>query len=435
MEFLTTGEKVKLIRKQLKMKQHDLQDENITRGLISMIEINKRELQHDVAIKFIEKFKKRAISIGVTLNIDENYLLRSPIEDAEIYCLEKIENNNIGDIFDELIQISDEFKLATVKAIAYKKFGDAYFNKGHYIESFVNYTNAIDIYKDIKQDKTIPYIYWRIALCKANLLQYKEALSYFNLSRHYALVYNHAEVKEFSLYHIAKCYKKLNKIDLAKIHINNYLSICNKDENFNYYVYANILKANCYEIEEQFDTVIYIYKCLIDEISDLKSPLLGIIYNNLGLAYFHKDDFRTSMNYFEMAEKLRGEIDKANLSHTLIEKSIVLSKQGLYFETIETLELGLINAESYNDIEYLVKGNYMLADIYVILNDTQNLEKVYLRITDLLKNTNSIDLILIYNKLSSMYLNQNNITESKRYLLLSENFLNKNRNLLYHGNI
>lgn len=435
MKFLTQGEKIKALRTKLYMNQQDLVSENITRPFISMIEIGKRNLTYDTANTLIEKFMVKAKELEINLDVDIAYLLRSQSEDANIYCLEKLKNNNICDIFDELIQISDQFDLLDVKAKIYRKMGDSWFDKSDYIEAFINYTNAIDIYKDIKRNKTITYIYWKIALCKAKLLQYREALSYFNLSRDYAVFYNDIDMNEISLYNIAKCYKKLNKIDLAKVHINNYLCICDKDKNFNYYVYANILKANCYEIEEQFNTVIDIYKCLVDEISDSKSPLLGIIYNNLGLAYFHKDNFKTSISYFEMAEKLRCEIDKANLSHTLIEKSIVFSKQGLYVESIKALELGLINAENYNDIEYLVKGNYMLADIYKILNDIQNLEKVYLKITDLLKNTNSIDLILIYNKLSNMYLDQNNIIESKRYLLLSEDFIVKNSDLLYHGNI
>lgn len=41
MKFITPGKKLKSTRKYLKMSQKDLVDENITRGLISMIEIEK----------------------------------------------------------------------------------------------------------------------------------------------------------------------------------------------------------------------------------------------------------------------------------------------------------------------------------------------------------------------------------------------------------
>jgi tetratricopeptide (TPR) repeat protein len=435
MVFLTQGEKIKMLRKKLKMNQQDLVSERITRPFISMLESGKRRLTYITADAIIKKFNKRAEELGISFEEDVNFLLRSKSEDAYIYCLKKLKNNNINVIIDEILHICDEFNLMEIKSAALKTMGDWYFDKKKYTDAFIKYTNAVDICKDIKQNNDAPYLYWRCALCKANLLQYKEALFYFQLSHHYGSIYDDSYIKDISLYHIAKCYKKLSKINLAKAYINNYLTVCNKNENFKYYIYAIILKANCYEIEEKFDTVIDIYMNLINEISDSRSPFLGLIYNNLGLAYYYKADFKKSMTYFEMAEWLRKTMDKANLSHTLIEKSIVLSKQGLYDKAVETIEAGIIEAKKYNDVEYLVKGNYMLADIYSALNDTGRLEEAYLRIADLLKNTHSIDLILIYNKLSIMYLVQNKINKSNMYLMLSNDLINKNGKLLYNVNI
>ena len=435
MIFLTQGKKIKALRSKLYMNQQDLVSENITRPLISMIELGKRNLTYDAANSIIKKFNKKANKLGINLDVDIDYLLRSQFDDANIYCLEKLENNNIDEIFDEVMQISIEYNLLEVKSVAYKAKGDSCFDKKNFVESFINYINAIDIYKDINQNEDIPYLYWKSALSKAHLLQYKEALSYFNLSRHYSLLYNNTEIKDISLYHIAKCHMMLDDLNLARIHLNHYLSICNKDENFNYYVNAHILKANCYEIEKNFDIAIDIYKSLLKEFIHSKISSLGIIYNNLGLAYSYKNGFQTSIEYFEMAIKFRAEHDKANLSHTLIEKSIVLLQQELYSRAIKTLKLGLKYAEAYNDLEYLVKGNYLMARIYDTVNDTHNLEKSYLKIADLLKDTNSGDLILIYNELASMYLNKNNIIKANYYLLLSKDLINKIPNLLYYKNI
>jgi tetratricopeptide (TPR) repeat protein len=435
MKFLTQGEKIRVLRARLNMKQQDLTSENITRPFISMIEVGKRNLTYDTANSIIEKFNSKASELDINLDIDTHYLLRSQSEDASIYCLEKLKNNAIDEIFNQIMEISSKFNLLEIKSAAYKAMGDSYFDKKNFMESFINYINSIDIYKNLNKNKDIPYLYWKSALCKAYLLQYKEALYYFSLSRHYSLLYNDTKTKDISLYHIAKCYMKLNDINLAMIHVNNYLSICNKDENFSYYVNANILKANCYEIETKFDAAIHIYKSLIEEIMDSQITQLGIVYNNLGLAYSHKNDFETSIEYFEMAIKFRTEHDKANLSHTLIEKSTVLLYQELYFDSIETLKLGLKYAEACNDLEYLVKGNYLIAHIYDILNDNDNLEKTYLKIADLLKDTDSNDLILIYNELASMYLNKNNIVEANRHLFLSKKVINKNSNLLYYKNI
>lgn len=153
MDFLTTAEKLKATRKFLKMKQEDLVDENLTRGLISMIEIGKREISNNVAEKIYNKFKLKAIKLDIELKIDSDFLLRTPSEDAKLYCTKKIhEINTDEDIKDikEIIEIADKFNLFKVKAMAYGKLGEYYFDKKDYNESFLNYNHAINIFINIK---------------------------------------------------------------------------------------------------------------------------------------------------------------------------------------------------------------------------------------------------------------------------------------------
>ena len=96
MEFLTPGQKIRNIRIKLNMNQQDLVSENITRPLISMIETGKRNLTYDTANTIMGKFNKKAKKLGIDLNIDIDYLLRHQYEDANIYCLQKLKNNNIN---------------------------------------------------------------------------------------------------------------------------------------------------------------------------------------------------------------------------------------------------------------------------------------------------------------------------------------------------
>ncbi|AIS51996.1 TPR-repeat-containing protein [Thermoanaerobacter kivui] len=67
--FLTPGERVKKIRKMLKMKQRGLQSENITRGFLSMIESNRTTMSRETASIIAEKFNKRARELGIDLLI------------------------------------------------------------------------------------------------------------------------------------------------------------------------------------------------------------------------------------------------------------------------------------------------------------------------------------------------------------------------------
>jgi transcriptional regulator with XRE-family HTH domain len=150
MEFLTSAEKLKATRKYLKMRQEDLVDENLTRGLISMIEIGKREITKNVAIMLYNKFEEKAKNLNIELKIDNNYLLRSPSEDAELYCLKNLNEINKDIHINEIIEIANKFELSKVKVIAYSKLGEYYYNRKNYNLAFVNYNYAIDIFKNIK---------------------------------------------------------------------------------------------------------------------------------------------------------------------------------------------------------------------------------------------------------------------------------------------
>lgn len=420
MKFLTPGQKLKSTRKYLNMSQKDLTDEKITRGLISMIEIGKRDLTNSVALKFVEKFKKKAKELDITLEIDNEFLLRAPSEDAELYCSKKLKEINEDNDINKIIEIADKFNLLNIKAIGYSELGEYYFNKKDYDEAFFNYNNSIDSLKNLKQTEKIPYLYLKMGLCKGILLNYTEAVSFFNLSMHYSKLYNDKNIMKRSIYNCAKCYVALNKVENALENIKTFLTLFNKKDDFTSYINANILKANCYEAIENFDSAIDIYTSLLNEDIDYTDFSLGYIYNNLGLAYSNKNDFNNSLKYFNKAEKFRTNIDKETLSHTLIEKSDVFIKQGLYKDAIALIESGLKLADSFGDYEYLIIGNYRLIHIYESLNDLANLKKIYLNNISLFNELNrDSELISIYTKLAILYLDEDNVKEAKKFLLMS----------------
>jgi len=416
MKFLTPNEKIKDTRKFLKMKQDDLQDENVSRGLIGMIETNQRSLAKNVAIKLARKFNEKAKYLGIKFEIDEDFLLRSPSEDAELYCLKQLEASILN---EEILEIACKFNLLEIKASFYSKKADFYLETNDYNNAFINYNDSIAIYKDIKLNHIIPHLYFQIGICKARACKYSDALSYFNICQRYSVMYKDTKTQHLVLYDIALCYKKINEFELSLDTIEEYLLFESKKDSF--YFYANILKANCYEAIGKYDTVVEIYNGLLTEISNAQDPLLGYIYNNLGAVYLNKEDFTTSLEYFGKAEKLRLGVDKNNLSHTLIDKSEVYFRQHLYGEAIKVAELGLSSAEYYKDYDYLLKGNYMLLHIYESMNDLLNLKKVYFVIANLLKaNNNFSELASIYVKLSLIYINEKDIEKAKECLILSQ---------------
>lgn len=419
MDFLTMGEKVRKLREQLDLNQEDLQTEKVSRGLISMIETGKRDVSYATAIKLAEKFKQKADKLNIILNVDADYLMRSPNEDAELYCLGQLKDDEISQSkINEILQLSEEYDLISIRAKTYFKMGQINEEKKNYEDACKNYEDAIKIYKTMGKDKELGQIYIRLGICKGKNLQHDAAIVYFNLSQYYSFVYDNKELEKFSLQNLAVEYKKIDKVDLALETIEKYLTISNETDT--YYYFALNTKANCYEAKGAYDKAIDTYKNLLNKISNSKKPILGYVYNNLGLNYCHKNDFEESLKYFEMAGEFKSKMDRENLSHTLIEKSNVFLKQDLPEQAIKTIDEGLNYAIEYNDMEYLIKGYYILVSIYDRLNDLVNLENIYIKLAELLKiNNDKIKLKSIYDKMALMYLRQDKPSFCQKYLLLS----------------
>jgi HTH-type transcriptional regulator, quorum sensing regulator NprR len=436
MDFLTPGQKIRKLRKELNMNQEDLASDTIARPFISMIEIGKRGLSYDTAKAIAEKFNKHAQDLGIKLSVDADFILRKPSEDAELYCLEILQNNSLESI-KEVIQVSTQFQLELVKAKAYLTLGDFYINAHNYIEAFANHNIALDLYKNTNKKELEPYLYKQLGHCKYKLLQFGDALLYFERSYYYSKIYENMQIQRISIYNMAMCYKKLDKIETALYYVDMYLSLCDKHAYFDVYVlYANILKANCYELQNDIDKALNIYNCLVSKFSNSKDPILGIVYNNLGLIYLKKDEYLKSLEYFNLAQKFRMDNDIPTISHTIIEKSEVFIKQKLYTEAIMLIELGLEFANNYNDMEYLLKGKQMLVQIYTVLTDYPKLESTCISMLELLKDTKDYNKILeIYNILSIMYLSQNNTIKVKDYLLMSQKLIESSYNVDYNSDI
>jgi tetratricopeptide (TPR) repeat protein len=423
MKFLTTGEKLKRLRTQLNLKQDDLKSENVTRGLISMMETDKRDVTYPTALKLAGKFNERSEELDIILNIDEAYLMRSPKEDAELYCFRKLKDSEIEKTsIDGIFEIVNEYDLVDVKAEAYCKLGEIYFKEKEFEVACDIYKKAREIYIDIKKNEKLGYVYWRMGFCKAEALKYDTAIEYYQLSQYYSSEYNDFETKKLCLYSLANSYKYTNQIDSTLETIERFLDICDEKEDYRLYIFAHGIKANCYEVKRNYDRVIEIYKATLLKISDDKNIFLGYAYINLGRAYAAKNDFKESIKYFEMAEKTVKELNIEILPAMLIEKSDVLLKQNLIDEAIEEIELGLKYSDDYKNLEYLLKGNYLLAKIYDKINDDKSLERVYFKIAGLLKLTEyKGKLKCIYNKLALMYLKQGNESLCEKYLLSSIN--------------
>lgn len=422
MEFIEVGEKIKRLRKQLGMTQEDLQAENVTRGLISMIETGKREVTYSVSIKLADKFNKKASELDFTLNVDADYLMRSPKEDAKLYCLAQLKDNEISqEKIYEVLGLAEKYELLEVKAKAKFKLGEICEEDKKYDEACNYYNEATEIYKIINKEKDLANIWFRMARTKEKSLQYDAAIVYLNLSSYYAVAYENKEIQKLCLYNLANDYKRTNRIELSINMVDKCIELCTEEDE-EIFIYAQGIKATCYEARGEFTEAISIYKEIINKISNNKNKFIGYAYTNLGNLYTKLNKFKDGMKYFNKAEEFRANEDKINLSHTIMEKSDVFVKQKLYDEAIELVQKGIKYAENYEDTEYIIKGYTILEEIYLGINDSSKLEEVYLKLIEILVGKNDkVRLKIIYDKIALMYSRKKKIDNCTEYLILSNN--------------
>lgn len=418
MIFLATGEKIRNLRKKYNMRQQELEDENITRAFISMIETGKRGLSKETAKHIATKINEKAESLGTPINIDEDYLMRTPAEDAQVYCLQKLNNEPTHDEIDVIIDIAIKYGLEQVEAQAYGIIGEYEFKAENYTKAFINYMISLDIYKNTNIKQPIAYIYNRLGLCKARQFEYVEAISFFGRACYYSTLIKDEANEKQGLYNIARSYRKLENYDKALEFVDIYIEKCDKDKEFEEYIYASLLKAKCFSLKKANDKALLVYNKLLEEFSNQEDELLWFLYKNMGEIYLGENNLEKSLDCFNKAEHIAEINDKKKLSLTSLQKARLFIKTGVLEEALRFANKGLKISIERNDFDAVIEAYYTLIDIYSVLKDFQGLKMSYIKLIDLFKNKDSHkdDIVKIYSKLALLYLEQNDIEMCKKYL-------------------
>ena len=429
MEFLTTGEKIKNLRKILGIRQEELTSIGVSRNFISMVENDKRKLSLKTAQLLIKIFKSKSNEVEIDLDIDEKYLLKSPDDEAREYCIKKINDVLSIEEIDNLIDVSIRYNLLDILSTLYVHKGNIIYSNNGYGEAFTNYYNALDIYNSINSLKDKAFIYNKLGKCRLQMLEYFESLSFFTKAHKLSLIGNHKLIEKNALYNMALVYKRLNKIDDALRYINEYIDMCDYNADFFDIIDAKTLEANCYFIKGQYNVSIQSYKEILNKEDKLKYSLVGNVYNNLGLAYLEVNDLENSLLYFNKSQKLRKLNDKSNVHRTLIDKSNVFIRNRLINEATNLLRKGFDMSVIYNDLEYILLSFNMLESIYIDLSDNERVTSLYeemLQIVSGEKNTKPSLLIYtkISNKLALIDIENNDIEKCKSRLTTLNNQLN-----------
>ncbi len=421
MEFLDTGEKIKRLRKQLKIKQEELNSAGVSRNFISMIENGKRKIPEHVAFSLMAIFRRKADKLGVKLGFDEQWLMTSAKEEATRFCNDKLESNLSSEDIDTITALVRDYRIKEFMPKAYTLKANKLYNEKLYEEAFTYYNEAIEVIENNSEEKA--FIYNKLGKCKTMMLNYIEAITYFNKCYEYSLIDSKDTNKKNCLYNMAVCYKKLGKARLALDSVDKLIKLCDIDEDFQEYIGAIILKSNCYIDLKMHQQAIDTLSSNIGKFEDPEDILLGYVYNSLGSLYIDLNELETALFYLDKAYHIRKLRDSYNLPRTMFNKASILQKQGSIEEAIQLINSSIILSEQSQDQEFIIKCYMLLEKLYI--KDSKKLKNIYLKMIDIFKNWNkNEDILKTYIKLLAISYDS---TEYKAYLDDAAKMCNDNK--------
>lgn len=354
----------------------------------------------------------------------------NPKEEAEKICIQAAENNASYEECLELLHITDKFHIPYGHYKLYKRIGDFFLLNQKFDESFVHYTIAMDILNENNMKVEKIFIFNNMGINKLQVLQYDEAIVYFESSLMIMNMLKRYEIYTKTLYNLALAYLSIYRVDEAITTINKCYEKLDKSSETQLYIKLKILEANCYEEKGMFGKCIQVYYALLNEEDDVSNTLLGNIYNNLALLHLREKNYDESSMYFQRAYDSRNTYDKSLLSHVIIHRA------ELYYDTLElekfytSIFQGIELCKKYNDYEYWVKALMKLEKAYKKENNTEKLRVIYLEMLEISKKNNlEKNIMYALNKLISLEIKLKNFGLAFEYNDMLNKYLEKTVNI------
>ncbi|MBK1813492.1 hypothetical protein JHL18_23020 [Clostridium sp. YIM B02505] len=390
MNFYDPGAKIRLMRKRFHMNQAELEDSNMTRAFISMMESGKRRVSRSSSKILAEKFNEKGRELGLELKLDDDYFSREPYEDARVYCSnELMKDNNRHGQFEELLLISSEFNLDDITAEIYKKDADKYFEEVDYSKAFINYSNSLGKLKELKIKDLQTYVYKQMGVCKLKRNEYDDAIFYFNQALYYAKELGDEDCFVNTSYNLALTYFDMQKYNESIEILDKYVMF-NDNIDRSLKIDSRVLKANSFYKQGKRKEAIADYFLIIEELAEEDQYLLAMLYSNLGEYYYENDELQESIKYINLAQKIKNRTDKSTLPYVLNIKGKVFFKQGLVDESMMIMELAMNMAEEYSNYSILFDTYKDLINIYESIEDIEKIKDTSLTFLSVL-DKNSID--------------------------------------------
>jgi transcriptional regulator with XRE-family HTH domain len=435
-KVITSGEKLKEIRRRYNIKQYELSGNMITRNMISMLETDKAGLTKgtaEILIKNIQKIcEERSIDCDITLE----YLLESAERQAKKICdgfiellnctPKKIFESQFQKNLNEIQKLLDKYKLKKQKIAIYTKLGETFKDSRDFNKAYSYSLRAFESSNDLFNDPELIGLIIDISYCCNNLKRYKETLDFNRLA--YIYMDNIPEQQEYSIkFNNVIAYKNLKDYDSALKEIEEMEDLFKTKLNTDLFEKINvmILKANCLNEKSFYIDALQIHKkiltlsesnieihlvtlCNIIEIyiamNDSKNLKEYIdksifhlkqyeqleskkysseIYNDIGLGCYIINKFEMSKIYFNEAVKEAKEYKKVDVITSAIEKLLSIAISNKATNEVDDLKNQLIEIMSLNLIPV---NNIIIFEFIKYYNDLGDKETI----NDMVNFTKSI---------------------------------------------
>jgi hypothetical protein len=379
LEFLNPNEKIRLMRKKFRVNQSELENTNMTRAFISMMESGKRNVSKSSSKLLAERFNEIARRISVNLDLDAEYFSRTPEEDARYYCENELngkEELSRKKLY-ELIEIEKKFNLKDLLAECYKIAGVMYNKEKDYTNAFIELNNSLGLYKELKDEESQIIIYLELGSCKYMKSSYEDASLYYENARTYALECNNCRAYSRSSRSLALCYARMEKYDECLSIIDNDILNSSIVPDEDILIAAKSDKANILSLTGKSDEAVKecfeLIELLKNKNNDQYNAMLSLLYNNIGEYYYNTKDYEKSLQYLIQSQSLKLRYSKEKLSTTLNLKAKVLYAQGLLEESLMLFDLATEMAEQYNRFDLLLEA---YKDMVEVLSENNLFDKL-----------------------------------------------------------
>ncbi|MTI47846.1 MAG: tetratricopeptide repeat protein [Firmicutes bacterium] len=370
---MTLGENLKSIRKELGLRQHEIVGDEITRNLISMIENNKTPLYYRTAKLIADNINRISKERNLDIHIDpEDIMDPRRIEakkqaDRYIEKLQSYIRNNHYEVEEYYIREIEAFlkkwNISDKKVVIYELLGKISYHYNDLQRQYNYLTRGLENYfvNPIKKD-----IHKLVMSLIGNCIftgRYREAINLSNLDCMSADRLSD-ELKVKLNFNVALAYKNLERYDKALYYLQELKKYIgsNNSEGLRK---SLILEGICYNEKGQEDKAIEIYLKAI-QILDDEDKEKAVVYANILDIYVSQKDKERAEEYRNKLVSLLPIFESANeyisnIYYNLAEASELLGQNDL---AEEYYKKSIIKAVEFNKIDYAIKGQLTLLDLY-----------------------------------------------------------------------